>query len=299
MGLSLLGFAGWLLQNFLQLRGVVNLIASRIDLSFLFLTLVLFGWLITSRKLYRSATVILCLFVVTGLDVWAPKPVSSFKRPAPLAPIAKSAPNINAAPLTIPKVTKSPHKVNRDQVQESAPQEATTNPIGPPEKEPTFKEALGDFVVVLGGHVHRISKLSTKGNPARIAPFGDSRSITAYVEGGKLYVDALLYYAPDEPPLELTHNELGGTPRKWDRNFDDSALEIVDENLVPRFQLIYKDARTVLVRGVFQFQRGAVVFEENASHFFIFSRENEVKITRIFQYPSRLHQGQERLEISR
>jgi hypothetical protein len=33
VGLSLLGFAGWLLQNFLQLRGVVNLLASRIDLG--------------------------------------------------------------------------------------------------------------------------------------------------------------------------------------------------------------------------------------------------------------------------
>lgn len=150
-----------------------------------------------------------------------------------------------------------------------------------------------------GGHPHRIGESSTKESPSKIAPFGDSRSITAYIEGRKLYVDALLYYAPDEPPLQLTHNELEGRPRKWDRNLDDSALEIVDENLVPRFQLIYKDARTVLLRGVFQFRGGAVVFEEDASHFFIYSRENEVKIARIFQYPSRIHQGQERPESSR
>jgi len=81
VGLSLLGLTGWLLQNFLQLRGVVNLIASRIDLGFLFLALVLFGWLITSasecRKLYRTVTVILCLFIVVGLDIWAPKPQST------------------------------------------------------------------------------------------------------------------------------------------------------------------------------------------------------------------------------
>lgn len=33
--LALLGFAGWRLQNFFQLRGVVDLLASRIDLGFL------------------------------------------------------------------------------------------------------------------------------------------------------------------------------------------------------------------------------------------------------------------------
>jgi hypothetical protein len=78
VGLSLLGFAGWLLQNFLQLRGIVNLLASRIDLGFLFLALVSLGCLMTAtfkwRKLYWSATVILCLLVVVCLDEWAPKP---------------------------------------------------------------------------------------------------------------------------------------------------------------------------------------------------------------------------------
>jgi hypothetical protein len=34
MAIPAIGVAGWLLQNFLQLRGVVNLAASRVDLFF-------------------------------------------------------------------------------------------------------------------------------------------------------------------------------------------------------------------------------------------------------------------------
>jgi hypothetical protein len=170
-------------------------------------------------------------------------------------------------------------------------------PLPPPAKQPTFKEAPGDFVVIVAGTPHTISQLSTRESPTSVAPFGDSRAIKAYVEDGRLYVDALLYYAQDKPPLQLIHNELKGRPSKWDRNFDNSAIEIVDENLVPRFQLIYKDARTILLRGVFQFPSGAVVFEDRA-RFFVGSLENTVGIVRIFKYPSRLHQGAELPDVS-
>src|SRR5579864_1350785 len=76
--LALLSFAGWLLQNFFQLRGVVDLLVSRIDLGFLWLCLFLVGWAVTfgfNRKgLMRAAIGVVALAVVIGLDVWAPKP---------------------------------------------------------------------------------------------------------------------------------------------------------------------------------------------------------------------------------
>ncbi len=159
-------------------------------------------------------------------------------------------------------------------------------------KQPTFKEAPGNFVALVGGTQYSVSHLSTRQKPTRIIAFGDSPAITAYVENDRFYVDALLYYAPDKSPLHLVHNELKGRPPQWDRNFDDSAIEIVDERLTPRFQLIYMNARTVVLRGVFQYRDGAAVFDEHANYF-IGSREKEVNITRIFRYPSRLHQGEE------
>jgi hypothetical protein len=76
--LGLLTFAGWLLQNFLQLRGVVDLVASRIDLAVMLVALLGVVWIATAslkrRGLIRILGVIILVLGVFGLDAWAPKP---------------------------------------------------------------------------------------------------------------------------------------------------------------------------------------------------------------------------------
>ncbi len=77
-----LGLAGWLLQNFLQLRGVVDLLASRIDLAFLWLALTIAGCAAVAgvfrrQKLIAGIVAFISLAIVVGLDWWAPKPNSS------------------------------------------------------------------------------------------------------------------------------------------------------------------------------------------------------------------------------
>src|SRR6476660_4405669 len=51
--------AGWLVQNFLQLRGVVNLTASRVDLAFIVLALFVAGFALTigwrHKRIWRLA----------------------------------------------------------------------------------------------------------------------------------------------------------------------------------------------------------------------------------------------------
>jgi hypothetical protein len=75
---SLAGFGAWLFSNFLQLRGVVDLLASRIDLVVLGACLFGMVWILTitmSRK--RTLRILAALVVPTvmvGLDMWAPKP---------------------------------------------------------------------------------------------------------------------------------------------------------------------------------------------------------------------------------
>ena len=77
--LPLLGCAGWLIQNFLQLRGIVDLLASRIDLAFLAVCLFLVGCALTiglKHKLgLRTVIGIAILLGAVGVDWWAPKPV--------------------------------------------------------------------------------------------------------------------------------------------------------------------------------------------------------------------------------
>lgn len=78
--LSLLGVAGWLLQNFLQLRGVVNLLASRIDLAFLAVIVFLAGCALTiglpHKKAWRMVIGIAVAIVALLVDLVAPKPTN-------------------------------------------------------------------------------------------------------------------------------------------------------------------------------------------------------------------------------
>jgi hypothetical protein len=217
---------------------------------------------------------IVLLVLITVVDPWTsvPRRVESSPKPISGEPSVSQSSN-SPTPAQAPS-TQSPRQ---------------------PEQKPTFTEIPGAFVVLVGHQSHEISPDNTKKRPANIAPFGDAHTIQAYIESGRLYVDALLYYAAGQPPLQLVHNSLKDLPPQWDRNYDDSAIEIVDENLTPRFQIIYKNPRTVMLRGVFQFPRGdgVVVIEADRNRHFVGSLEDSVRIDRLFNYPSRLHQGEE------
>jgi hypothetical protein len=67
--------------EFLQLRGVVNLLASRIDLAFLALSLIVIGLVLTigwrRRRLLRIVIGIAIIFVTVGIDWLAPKPAAT------------------------------------------------------------------------------------------------------------------------------------------------------------------------------------------------------------------------------
>jgi len=163
----------------------------------------------------------------------------------------------------------------------------------PPRPKQLFTES-GPFFVLAGSNDYKISEGSSQQRPSEIHLYGESPAvIKAYVEDGKIYVDALLDVGIGKKPLRLVHNDLRDRPPRWDRNFDGSAIEIVDENLVPRFQLIYKDKLTAQLCGVFRFGDRAAVINSQNVHYFQNSYENAVDIHRVFEYPSRLHLGVE------
>lgn len=154
-----------------------------------------------------------------------------------------------------------------------------------PESSPTFTDVLGDFIVIAGGREYK---------PGAIAFFGESPpAVSAYVTNGSLFVDAQLYSGPNKPPLRLVHNKLEQRPAQWDRNYDGSAIEVIDQGGLPRFQLIYHDKHTIYLRGIFQFGDRALVVEERNQRFFIGSSADSMETGALFKYPSRLYQGQE------
>ena len=74
---GLLGLVGWLFQNFLQLRGVVDVVASRIDLGVMWFAGMAIVAILTVGTKWRSLRgVVFGVFLaiaLIGLDSWAPK----------------------------------------------------------------------------------------------------------------------------------------------------------------------------------------------------------------------------------
>jgi hypothetical protein len=111
------------------------------EVGFLFLALVLFGWLVTStcghRKFYWSAIAILCLLGVVGLDVWAPKP-----RPQGLAK------------GSIPQGQRSLTERDIEEIREAMKKAMTENPSTPAPKaeaKPEHGKAPEPFSFSVGG----------------------------------------------------------------------------------------------------------------------------------------------------
>jgi hypothetical protein len=80
--------AGWLVQNFLQLRGVVNLTASRVDLAFIVLALFVAGFALTigwrHKRIWRLAIFVFLAMGAFVVDHSVPKPqVTNISTPAP------------------------------------------------------------------------------------------------------------------------------------------------------------------------------------------------------------------------
>lgn len=168
----------------------------------------------------------------------------------------------------------------------------TFKEIKPELREPTFKEIPGPFQVVMGSNHMILSESNTRDKPVHMLQLGDYASMDGYIEKGKVYVNTVLFGDDNRQAVTLKHNEFTSPPAKWDRNFDDTALEIVDGNLVPRFQLIYKDSRTVIINGVYPHPGGLIVMTDDGM---VINPTPPLRVTmrRIFKYPSRLYQGQE------
>jgi hypothetical protein len=75
--------------------------------------------------------------------------------------------------------------------------------------------------------------------------------VRAYVERGRVVLDAQLF-SGSVNPVEVKANQLSLKNSEWDRNYDDTALEVVNQNGVPVLQVIYTTPHNVVVHGVFQ-----------------------------------------------
>ena len=163
-------------------------------------------------------------------------------------------------------------------------------------KRPAFHEKSEWYTVQFGLDTARNKIADLEKAPFTPFVFGESGEIVPlriYAEDGLVFVDVMLFQGRDKPTVIIKHSEYNkDLPVGWDLNSKEGeALEIVNENGIPVFQLIYKSPISVEVQGVFSTGTGFFV----ADHSGIIGGTNDPiprALKPIFKYPAWQHRGE-------
>jgi hypothetical protein len=89
--------------------------------------------------------------------------------------------------------------------------------------------------------------------------------------------------------MEITDGEFAFNEPYGDRNFDDTALEIVDDHQKPMLQVIWKTSSHLVINGIFRMQNGAIVIADSNGWRPMQAGDS---IKPLFKYPSYRFRGQ-------
>jgi hypothetical protein len=168
-----------------------------------------------------------------------------------------------------------------------------------PQQNPRFADNATYFSANFGGNTYTITPTSRRmallGGVHSFFGFGGENDIlSAYVKDGRFVVDAVL-----KGDTRLIANQFQSNDTSWDRNFDDSAFEVVDEKGTPMLQIVYTTPNNVTIFGVFQGKNGVYFVGPRGvrTSFQLYSdkylRLAGYPLKKLFKYPSRKYQGQE------
>lgn len=116
--------------------------------------------------------------------------------------------------------------------------------------------------------------------------FGAQIPFNAYVDRGKLFIDINVFTGADLSPIHIKRNAILDLPDRWDGNYDYHALEIVNADTVPVFQLAYISEDHVVIKGIFPVQGGLAIADENGLSYVHGTRVLFYGTKPIFKYPS-------------
>lgn len=158
-----------------------------------------------------------------------------------------------------------------------------------PTQPPMFSEST-DTYNISGG----VSVTLTKEHSSMcLVMWHDACLMKGYIDNKTFLVDASLFVGVGHGSVEIIRNELHKNIPEWDRCFDATALEVVDENLVPVFQMRYTTPNDIVIYGIFHTEDTTVVAApKNRLGFHPNSQavtKAEYPVKPIFKYPSRTY----------
>jgi len=121
-----------------------------------------------------------------------------------------------------------------------------------------FSEGLPEQVTVLISNDSNIKMSMNIGTSVlKKGPFdgllvvGNHRPLSVYIEDNVFYVDATITDGTGSDTVKIHKNVIDIKPPQWDRNFSQNAIEVVDANQHPIFQMIRKRANVIQIAGLF------------------------------------------------
>lgn len=155
---------------------------------------------------------------------------------------------------------------------------------------PRFREKVESVTITVGtASMQRpVEELDRVGFVPFVLP--GTTPLKIYREQHTTYVDVTLYGGTNKPPLEIRRNEfVDRTPRGWDLNHSDTAIEVVNENGIPIFQLIYQTASRIQINGYLHHKQGVLV--ATSEGIILNPTDPVIPPSPIFRYPSWKHKG--------
>ncbi len=123
---------------------------------------------------------------------------------------------------------------------------------------------------------------------AMTATFGGRDTFKIYIHKGVFCLDGEVYGGMGMPLIEVVCNRVTASPN-WDTNYSDNAVEVVDQNQVPMFQMVFESPTKIRVNGVFPMENNHLsVFTPGDTIDIDLAKQTQVVIPlkRLFKYPS-------------
>ncbi|MFC2122504.1 hypothetical protein ACFLRP_02335 [Bacteroidota bacterium] len=147
-------------------------------------------------------------------------------------------------------------------------------------------------------------QIGTKDIVYKLSDFDDGGSLNHYalnsafpfiphIKEGKLYVNVNVCVPMDGDytVIEINNNVARDLPANYDRNQDDYAFEVVNEEGDPIFQLYYVTQFHVVINGIFCYPKGPLYANKDSTEVGSPLLLEKFHLDPIFKYPSSKHKG--------
>jgi hypothetical protein len=146
-----------------------------------------------------------------------------------------------------------------------------------------FKEPQPENTTVcMGGMCIALPTKNIGKGKAALFKFYGFRPVTLYLKDGIIQCDASFFSGVDGvSPVEIKDNDFVVRPLGWDRNYTENAVEVVNQNGLPIFQIIKKRAGVFELNGIFVAPDGRRVMGSRAG-----ISDYAYDLPPLFKYPS-------------